>query len=234
MSTTAPASTIQTFQLDDLAGFTRDDGFPAGGPTDVRSLFTQRDHVHEALKWMIGLAQQSLVLTMFGYDDDELDDLIREKLDSEHVYVQLSLDRSQSSGKHEAEILAHWNNQDRTNSIAIGTAARGGIAHMKAGVIDGRIVFDGSTNWSLGGEGAPGERGQNNSLVVIDNHATAIQYRTQLDIDHNVMLQQMHTRAAGAQPDGGPAAGDGATAGGGGGPAGGGATTGGGAADGGA
>jgi PLD-like domain len=196
MSITTPNSTIQTFQLDDLAAYTRDDGFPHGSASDVRTLFTQRDHVHEALKWMIGLAQQSLVLTMFGYDDDELDDLIREKLDSQHVYVQLSLDRSQSTGKHETQILSHWNNHDRTNSVAIGTAERGGIAHMKSGVIDGRLVFDGSTNWSLGGEGAPGQKGQNNSLVVIDNHATAVMYRTQLDIDHNVMLQQMHARAA--------------------------------------
>jgi phosphatidylserine/phosphatidylglycerophosphate/cardiolipin synthase-like enzyme len=205
MSLSVPASTIQTFTLDDLAAFTRDGGFPHGSAPGVRTLFTQRDHVHEALKWMIGLAKQSLVLTMFGYDDDELDDLIRHKLNSEHVYVQLSLDRSQSGGKHETAILAHWNNTDRTNSVAIGTAERGGIAHMKSGVIDGRIVFDGSTNWSLGGEGAPGEKGQNNSLVVIDNHATAVQYRTQLDIDHNVMLKQQHARAAKAADGNGAA-----------------------------
>jgi phosphatidylserine/phosphatidylglycerophosphate/cardiolipin synthase-like enzyme len=208
MSVTAPDSTIQTFALDDLAAFTRDGGFPHGSAPGVRTLFTQRDHVHEALKWMIKLAQQSLVLTMFGYDDEELDDLIRQKLDSKHVYVQLSLDRSQSTGKHEAAILSHWSNTERTNSVAIGTAERGGIAHMKSGVIDGRIVFDGSTNWSLGGEGAPGERGQNNSLVVIDNHATAVQYRTQLDIDHNVMLQQMHARAANPAAGGDSAAPD--------------------------
>lgn len=195
MSSGLPRSTIRTFQLDDLDAFARDDGFPVGTPPDVRTLFTQRDQVHAALRWIIGLAKQSIVIAMFGYDDDELDDLIRSKLENEHVYVQLSLDRSQASGKHETAILAKWNNDERSNSIAIGSAAAGGIAHMKAGVIDGRIVFDGSTNWSLGGEGSPGEKGQNNSVVVIDNHATAVQYRTQLDIDHDTMLKQMAKRA---------------------------------------
>jgi phosphatidylserine/phosphatidylglycerophosphate/cardiolipin synthase-like enzyme len=195
MGIAVPPSTINTFSLEDLEAFTRDGSFPPGAAPEVRTLFTQRDHVHEALKWLIGLARQSLIITMFGYDDDELDDLIRDKLDSQHVFVQLSLDRSQAGGKHESAILAKWNHDQRTNSVAIGTAAHGGIAHMKAGVIDGRIVFDGSTNWSLGGEGAPGEKGQNNSVVVIDNHATAVQYRTQLDIDHDVMLKQMAKRA---------------------------------------
>jgi hypothetical protein len=35
---------------------------------------------------------------MFGYADDELDSIIRGKLDDEHVYIQMSLDKTQAPG----------------------------------------------------------------------------------------------------------------------------------------
>lgn len=104
-------------------------------------------------------------------------------------------------------ILAKWSDDDRANS---GTSAAGAIAHMKTGVLDGRIVFDGSTNWSASGEGEPGAGAgaQNNSLVVFDSHPVAARYRTQLDIDHDTMLKQMSKPAA-AGPAGNPPAGPG-------------------------
>ncbi len=191
-----PVPTLPAFSLDDLAQFTRTGQFSAQEPPHVRTLFTQTDHVHEALKYLLGLAQHSLVLTMFGFDDEELDGLIRGKLDDDHVYVQLSLDRSQAKGVHEREILKRWSAERIGNSVTIGTSAQSAIAHMKAGVVDGRLVFDGSTNWSMSGEGAPGARAQNNSLVVIDSYAAATRYRTQLDIDHDVMKAQMLKRLA--------------------------------------
>jgi hypothetical protein len=36
-------------------------------------------------------------LAQYEYDDEELDDLIRGKLDSKHLYVQMSLDKSGST-----------------------------------------------------------------------------------------------------------------------------------------
>jgi phosphatidylserine/phosphatidylglycerophosphate/cardiolipin synthase-like enzyme len=193
MSVTLPSSTIRTFQLDDLDAFTRDDGFPPGVSPDVRTLFTQRDEVDDALRWLVGLAKRSIVMTMFGYADEDLDALIRDKLDDDKVYVQLSLDASQlKTGVTEQAVLEQWKHDQLSNSVAIGHAAAGGYAHMKAGVIDGRIVFDGSTNWSVSGEGV--KAGQNNSLVVIDNAAAAVSYRAQLDIDHDTMLKQMAAR----------------------------------------
>lgn len=175
----------------DLQQFTKEQAWPQGQDEDTVTLFTQRDKVHEALKYIIGGAKSSLVMTMYGYDDAELDDLIRNKIEDPYVYVQLALDKSQAGGKTEKEILAHWDHNSRTNNIVVGQSAEHAIAHMKAGVIDGIDVFDGSTNWSLSGEGAQGARAQNNSLVVMRNHAAAVRYRTQLDIDHDVMKQQM-------------------------------------------
>lgn len=194
--------------VDELAEFVREGTWPQGQAENAVTLFTQRDHVHDALKHLISKAQSSLVLTMFGYDDDELDELIRGKLSDPHVFVQLSLDRSQSGGKHEQDILAKWSADQLGNSVAIGTSAAGAIAHMKSGVIDGLDVFDGSTNWSMSGEGAEGAKAQNNTLVVIRDHAAAVRYRAQLDIDHDAMLAQQQRRAARdaaakASPEGG-------------------------------
>ncbi len=191
------AVTMINFTLGDLAVFFREGAIaPSLMTSNSVQLFTQRDHVHECLVALHRMTTLSIADTMFGYDDDELDQLIRDKLDSQHVFVQLSLDRSQSGGAHETAVLAKWSNADRGNSIAIGTSAAGAIAHMKAGVLDGRIVFDGSTNWSASGEGEPGASAQNNSLVVFDSHPIAARYRAQLDIDHDVMLKQMARKAA--------------------------------------
>jgi phosphatidylserine/phosphatidylglycerophosphate/cardiolipin synthase-like enzyme len=188
--------TMINLTLGDLAVFFREGAIaPSLMTSNSVQLFTQRDHVHECLVALHRMTTLSIADTMFGYDDDELDQLIRDKLDSGHVFVQLSLDRSQSKGAHEAAVLAKWNNTERGNSIAIGTSSAGAIAHMKAGVLDGRIVFDGSTNWSASGEGEVGAGAQNNSLVVFDSHPIAARYRAQLDIDHDTMLKQMAARA---------------------------------------
>ncbi|HEX4751540.1 MAG TPA: hypothetical protein VH268_01485, partial [Solirubrobacterales bacterium] len=86
-----------------------------------RSFFSPRDEVHPLLASLLDSAQHSLVLNMYGYDDDELDELIRGKLDSKHVYVQMSLDKSQAGGVHEKVLLKNWSNTAFGNSIAIGT-----------------------------------------------------------------------------------------------------------------
>jgi phosphatidylserine/phosphatidylglycerophosphate/cardiolipin synthase-like enzyme len=206
--------TMINFTLGDLAVFFREGEIAASLMTSNSvQLFTQRDHAHECLVALHRMTTLSIVDTMFGYDDDELDQLIRDKLDDEHIFVQLSLDKSQSTGAHEKEILAKWSGDAQANSVAVavGTSAAGAIAHMKAGVLDGRIVFDGSTNWSASGEGEAGAKAQNNSLVVFDSHPVAARYRTQLDIDHDTMLKQMAKRAA-AGPSPAPAGTTGASA----------------------
>ncbi|MGI8803191.1 MAG: phospholipase D-like domain-containing protein [Solirubrobacteraceae bacterium] len=195
------AVTMTNFMLGDLAVFFREGEIaPSLMTSNSVQLFTQRDHVHECLVALHRMTTLSVADTMFGYDDDELDQLLRDKLRNEHVFVQLSLDRSQSGGAHETQMLGKWDNDAKANSVAIGTSAEGAIAHMKAGVLDGRIVFDGSTNWSASGEGEGGARAQNNSLVVFDSHPISARYRAQLDIDHDTMLKQMAAKAAAGKP----------------------------------
>ena len=132
-------------------------------------------------------AQHSIVVNMFGYDDDELNSIVQEKLADEKVYVQMSLDRSQASGVHEKQILAKWSNDSFGNSIAIGTSSvHNAISHLKIVIVDGVYTVKGSTNWSLSGE-----QQQDNELTLSRNAVIAAETRAILDLNHDFMLKQM-------------------------------------------
>jgi len=183
----AKASVAPMFAWEDLAKYKTEGRFLDGYPTDRRTFFSSRDQVHPLLLSLISSAQHSLVLNMYGYDDKELDAAIREKLDAEHVYVQVSLDKSQAGGKTEKEVLAAWSNTDFGNSIAIGTSAvKHAISHLKVLIVDGVYTVSGSTNWSLSGEGE-----QDNQLTIDRNSVVAAEMRAELDLNHDWMLKQM-------------------------------------------
>lgn len=160
--------------------------FVSGYPDAARTFYSPVDQVHEALKALVGSATKSLVVSMYGYDDDELDQAIRDKLASNKIFVQLSLDKSQSAGAHEKAILAKWQNDAIGNSIAIGRSEHGAIMHLKMVIIDGLDVVTGSTNWSTGGESD-----QDNQLTVIRDALVAAEARSRVDIIHDGMLKQM-------------------------------------------
>ena len=156
-------------------------------PDDERTFFSPRDNVHGLLVALLGTAQHSIVVNMFGYDDDELNTIIQAKLADERVYVQMSLDRSQASGVHEKAILAKWNNNAFGNSIAIGTSSvHNAISHLKIVIVDGVYTVKGSTNWSLSGE-----EQQDNELSLNRNAVIAAETRAILDLNHDFMLKQM-------------------------------------------
>ncbi|HSR86975.1 MAG TPA: hypothetical protein VLM11_22570 [Streptosporangiaceae bacterium] len=76
-----------------------------GYPDDQRTFFSPRDDVHGLLAALLNSAQHSIVVNMYGYDDDELNKIIQAKLTDANVYVQMSLDRIQAAGAHEKQIL---------------------------------------------------------------------------------------------------------------------------------
>jgi len=84
-------------------------GFPPGSLDSLRTFFSPVDNVHGALVALIKSAHQSLVVAMYGFDDQELADALAEKLNAEHVFVQFTLDSSQAHGVHERAILAAEN-----------------------------------------------------------------------------------------------------------------------------
>ncbi len=182
----APAPPAE-FVWDDLAQYKAEGRFLDGYPPDQRSFFSPRDKLHPMLASLLAGAQHSLVLNMYGYDDPELDELIRGKLDTNHVYVQMSLDKSQAGGVHEKELLAKWSNDGFGNSIAIGTSeVHHAISHLKVLIVDGVYTLTGSTNWSISGESE-----QDNQLTLSRNAVVASELRAVLDLNHDWMLKQM-------------------------------------------
>jgi phosphatidylserine/phosphatidylglycerophosphate/cardiolipin synthase-like enzyme len=191
----------QPFSWEDLGRFKRDGRFIAHYPPNVRSFFSPDDDIHALLTALLSSAEQSLVINMFGYDDAELDAVIKSKLVDEHVYVQMSLDRSQSkSGKTERQILDAWDHDYFGNSIAIGTSSKHAISHLKMVIVDGIYTVKGSTNWSLGGE-----HEQDNELTVTNSAVVAAEARAVLDRNHDFMLKQMAAERAKEAADGKPA-----------------------------
>jgi phosphatidylserine/phosphatidylglycerophosphate/cardiolipin synthase-like enzyme len=178
--------------------------FPPGYPANARTFYSPVDNVHAALTDLLQSANKSLVIAMFGYDDDQLNQVVHAQLLSANVYVQMSLDKSQAGGVHEAQVLASlskWENAKIGNSIAIGRSEKGAIMHLKLVIVDGLDVITGSTNWSSSGESQ-----QDNQLTVIRDALVAAEARARVDIIHDDMLKQMAAAAQGKVAQQQPAA----------------------------
>jgi hypothetical protein len=106
------------------------------------------------------------------------------------------LDKSQSTSKHEKQLLDSdiANNPTAYNThFVVGTSATGQISHTKGFVADGKVAAEGSTNWSTSGEGTfiitgkPGGAGykaQNNTQSVITDPDTISRFTAELISEH--------------------------------------------------
>lgn len=177
---------VSEFNFDDLFQYKRNRRFLDGANKDYRTLWSPIDDVHRMLHDLLSSAEHSIVLNMYGYDDPDLDDVIRGAVTDTRVYVQMSLDKSQAGGVHEKELLAKWGNGSFGTSIAVGTSARHAISHLKVLIVDGIYTVSGSTNWSIGGETK-----QDNELTISRDPVRAAEFRAVLDLNHDFMLKQM-------------------------------------------
>jgi hypothetical protein len=188
-STPKPAPILpQPFDWGKMSSYRTGNQPWAAYPTDYCDLFSPTDGpgIHQLLVDLAASARKSVVVNMFGYDDDDINAVLLAKSADPGVYFQMSLDKSQSGGVHEKVILSTWGADRIGTSIAIGQSIHHAISHLKVMIIDGLYVIEGSTNWSLSGEEM-----QDNQLGVWQNANIAATYRAILDKNHDAMLKQM-------------------------------------------
>jgi hypothetical protein len=193
--------TLQHFTLDDLAPYTVEQAFGPTASPDFRVFYVGRDDVHGVLMHLFTRVSLSVKMNMFGYDDDDLNNVLMGLVQNPSVMVQVTLDKSQARGPTELAILRSDIAQDAAgfaNDFAVGDSATSQISQTKGGVLDGIVAFQGSTNWSSSGEGtgisltaakhAPGFKAQNNTLVVFVNPYEIAKVAAQLDYEHAVAV----------------------------------------------
>jgi hypothetical protein len=197
-----PTQSLQTFDLLDLQQYTQEKVYAKTASKDFHLFYVGRDDVHNVLKYVLSRVSVSLYLNMFGYDDDELNDILMKLATDPTVTMLITLDKSQANGKHEKALL----DADRTHDlaafnthIAVGQSATHQISHTKGFVADGRVAGEGSTNWSASGEGVatksgklggPGYKAQNNTQSIITDPDTISRFSAELVTEHLTAQQQ--------------------------------------------
>lgn len=205
---------LQDFDLPDLQQFTREGVYSNTASKDFHLFYVGRDNVHEILKYVLSRASVSLFINMFGYDDDELNDILMAKVLDPAVTMLITLDKSQAGGKHEKALIE----ADRKHNLsafnthfAIGESGTHQISHTKGFVADGKLGGEGSTNWSDPGEGTfvngtwhvagPGTPGgpvkpgkgykaQNNTQTIFTDPDTVNRFQTELIAEHVIAQKQ--------------------------------------------
>ena len=205
-----PPPNLRTFSLTDLEQFARDgDPSDPAASRDVAMFYVGVDDVHGALTYLLSRATISIHLNMFGYDDPTLNEVLMAKVLDPSVLVQITLDLSQAGGAHEKSLLAADQKQalsDFNTHFVIGQSSTHSISHTKGAVLDGKVAFEGSTNWSTDGEGTflagktapggPGYKAQNNTLSVIVDPRIAARFQAELINEHTIAQKQASARAA--------------------------------------
>lgn len=181
---------IHPFSWDDLPQYKAAGRFLDGVSADYRVFWSPADRVHEVLIAVLGSAQHSVVLNMYGFTDPELAGLLDAHLKNPAVYVQVSLDSTQAAGKAEAAVLTSLRHDAPANSIAIGQSVKHAISHLKVLIVDGIYTVSGSTNWSMGGE-----QKQDNECSLSRDPVRAAEFRAVLDRNHDAMLKAMAAKA---------------------------------------
>ena len=127
---------------------------PPGYPTDRRTFYSPRDNSHACLNFVLGSAQSSIALSMYGFTDPTLLATLV-GLVKAGLTTLVVLDSSQLTGPTEkanvAPLLALRATCPNLR-LSVGTSEDDAIMHHKSGVIDGTVIFTGSTNWSDSGE----------------------------------------------------------------------------------
>jgi hypothetical protein len=198
-----PSVSLQRFDLLDLQPYTQEKVYATTASKDFHLFYVGRDDVHGILKHVLSRVSVSLYLNMFGFDDDELNEILKKIAVDETITMLVTLDKSQAGGTHEKALL----DADRkanlalfNTHVAIGQSATHQISHTKGFVADGKVAGEGSTNWSGSGEGqavgtifdakAKGYKAQNNTQSIITDPDTISRFSAQLIAEHMIAQAQ--------------------------------------------
>jgi len=198
-----PAQSLQTFDLRELQPYTQEKTFATGASKDFHLFYAGRDDIHNILKYVLSRVSVSLYLNMFGYDDDELNDILITIAHDPTITMLVTLDKSQAHGAHEKKLIDLDTLKDLeefNTHFAIGNSLTNQISHTKGFVADSKVAGEGSTNWSSSGEGtfilagAPGGpkyKAQNNTQSIITDLDTIGRFTAELIAEHLVAQKQM-------------------------------------------
>lgn len=188
--------TLQTFDLADLAQYTKEGAYSANASKDFHLFYVGRDDVHEVLKHVLSRVTVSLYLNMFGYDDEDLNDVVMKLVHDPSITCLITLDKSQAGGVHEKRLLESDAAQDPAafnTHFVLGQSATHQISHTKGFVADGKVGAEGSTNWSASGEGTfvvkgqaggAGYKAQNNTQTVFTCPDAVTRFQAELLAEH--------------------------------------------------
>jgi hypothetical protein len=188
--------TLQSFDLLDLAPYTKEGSYSPNASKDFHLFYVGRDDVHDVLKHVLSRVTVSLYLNMFGYDDDELNDILMKIVHDPSITCVITLDKSQAGGAHEKRLLESDAAKDPigfSTHFVIGQSATHQISHTKGFVADGKVGAEGSTNWSSSGEGTfvvkgaaggVGYKAQNNTQSVFTDADAVARFQAELLAEH--------------------------------------------------
>lgn len=201
------SASLQRFDLDDLQPYTQEKVYATTASKDFHLFYVGRDDVHGILKHVLSRVSVSLYLNMFGFDDDELNEILKKIAVDKTITMLVTLDKSQAGGKHEKALLDADRKEDLAlfnTHVVIGQSATHQISHTKGFVADGKVAGEGSTNWSGSGEGeavkggpfdpkAKGYKAQNNTQSIITDPDTISRFSAQLIAEHMIAQRQAAT-----------------------------------------
>ena len=206
-----PSVSLQRFDLQDLQPYTQEKVYATTASKDFHLFYVGRDDVHGILKHVLSRVSVSLYLNMFGFDDDELNEILKKIAVDPTITMLVTLDKSQASGAHEKALLDADRKLDLAlfnTHVAIGQSLTHQISHTKGFVADGKVAGEGSTNWSVSGEGAavggtfntkaPGFKAQNNTQSIITDPDTISRFTAELIAEHMTVQQQVSAAAVDA------------------------------------
>ncbi len=155
--------------------------FISSSYAEIKIFFSPKGGIAEEIIKQIDSAESCIDIAMYSFTREPVaETIIRAK--NRGVKIRILMDKGQTKGKY----LMYQFLLD--NNIAIIQDRHAGIIHNKIAIINGRILFTGSYNWSKSAE----ERNEENLLEFIDEEEIIEIYQGRLDYlwGHNAPLEK--------------------------------------------